>query len=179
MISGHPDHDEDARNIIHGIIGKATEAGELLEALQRTVIYGDKFDFPNVNEEQGDGFWYDAVLARATGTTFEEIQKTNIAKLRHRFPDNFTNYDANNRDLSGERQILEGGLIGPLPEILQEFLTFQNCRGTSGSFGTVEDKTSFEGLVVTLTGPSGCGKTVAAGKIAKILPNSKIVDAQV
>ena len=104
-----PEDDEAARNIIHGIIGKATEAGELLEALHATTVRGLPFDFANAIEEVGDGFWYDALLARACGRTFEGIQRINIAKLRNRFPNAFTEYDANNRDLFGERRILEEG----------------------------------------------------------------------
>lgn len=107
-ISERPNDDEKARNIIHAIIGKATEAGELLEALSAVVDNGASFDVANAGEEIGDGFWYDALLARACGLTFDGIQRTNIAKLRHRFPDRFTEYDANNRDLFGERRILEG-----------------------------------------------------------------------
>ena len=108
-ISANEADDEKARNIIHAIIGKATEAGELLEALHATAIRGETFDVANAGEEIGDGFWYDALLARACGLTFDGIQRTNIAKLRHRFPDRFTEYDANNRDLFGERRILEEG----------------------------------------------------------------------
>jgi hypothetical protein len=120
-ISNHPDEDGKARNIIHAIIGKATESGELLEALQATAIEGKPFDVANAGEEVGDGFWYDALLARACGLTFEGIQRTNIAKLRHRFPDRFTEYDANNRDLFGERRILEGDGSGEvLPECSNE-----------------------------------------------------------
>ena len=107
-ISDHPEHDAAAVNVIHAIIGKATEAGELLELLHATAINGEVFDVANAGEEIGDGFWYDALLARACGLTFDGIQRTNIAKLRHRFPDRFTEYDANNRDLFGERRILEG-----------------------------------------------------------------------
>ena len=106
-ISDHPEDDEKARNIIHAIIGKATEAGELLELLHATTTSGETFDVANAGEEIGDGFWYDALLARACGLTFNGIQRTNIAKLRHRFPNAFTEYDANNRDLFGERRILE------------------------------------------------------------------------
>lgn len=108
-ISDVPEEDEKARNIIHAIIGKATEAGELLELLHATAVNGEPFDVANAGEEVGDGFWYDALLARACGLTFDGIQRTNIAKLRHRFPERFTEYDANNRDLFGERRILEEG----------------------------------------------------------------------
>ncbi len=107
-ISDHPDRDAAAVNIIHAIIGKATEAGELLEALS-AAAEGEAFDAVNALEEVGDGFWYDALLLRAIGSNFGEAQSVNIAKLRRRFPNAFTEFDANNRDLFEERKILEQG----------------------------------------------------------------------
>lgn len=107
-ISDHPEHDAAAVNVIHAIIGKATEAGELLEALA-AVANGEAFDAVNAIEEVGDGFWYDALLLRAIGSNFGEAQSVNIAKLRRRFPNAFTEFDANNRDLFEERKILEKG----------------------------------------------------------------------
>lgn len=95
-------------NVIHAIIGKATEAGELLEALS-AAAEGEAFDAVNALEEVGDGFWYDALLLRAIGSNFGEAQSVNIAKLRRRFPNAFTEFDANNRDLFEERKILEKG----------------------------------------------------------------------
>lgn len=99
----------DGVDLIHGIIGKATEAGELLEALLAcwSDIEAGGIDRTNLMEELGDGQWYDAILAKALGFTFEEVQQINIAKLRARFPNRFTEYDAENRDLAAERQILE------------------------------------------------------------------------
>jgi hypothetical protein len=95
-------------DIIHAIIGKATEAGELLEALL-AASHGNGFDVVNGIEEVGDGFWYDALFLRAVGSSFEESQRINIQKLRARFGEKFSEYDANNRDLFKEREILEAG----------------------------------------------------------------------
>lgn len=106
-ISEHPSKDKKAKDIIHGIIGKATEAGELLEALIKVIDEGQELDLPNVGEEIGDGLWYDAMLLRAIDSNFGEVQAINIAKLRQRFPNRFTEYDANNRNLAQEREILE------------------------------------------------------------------------
>lgn len=94
-------------DLIHAILGIATEAGELLEALHRFVLDKEGFDVVNLKEECGDLFWYQAILADATDNTFEGIQTTVIAKLKKRFPDKFTEEDANNRDLVAEREILE------------------------------------------------------------------------
>lgn len=94
-------------DILHSIIGKATESGEQLEALFDAAVYGKPFDIPNAIEEVGDGQWYDAILANALDFTFEDAQRINIAKLRQRYPDKFTAFDAINRDLPAERKILE------------------------------------------------------------------------
>ena len=98
---------------IHGIIGAATECGELLEALSLALRDGSELDAVNIKEETGDVFWYLAILAKSQGFTFEECQETNIAKLRKRFPDKFTEYDALNRDLNAERNVLENKPTAP------------------------------------------------------------------
>lgn len=94
--------------IIHAIIGLATEAGELLEHLAQW-MNGDvgEFDLVNLKEEAGDCAWYMAVLAKAAGFTFDEMLQINIDKLRKRYGDKFNAFDANNRDLTAERAVLE------------------------------------------------------------------------
>lgn len=96
-------------DVLHAIIGKATEAGELLELLFKTIHHGVAFDKFNFCEEIGDGMWYDAIGLTAVDVVMEDVQRVNIAKLRARFPNKFTEYDANNRDLVTERKILENG----------------------------------------------------------------------
>lgn len=93
--------------ILHSIIGIATEAGELLELLKAVVFENKQFDDVNFIEEIGDGFWYAAIGLNAVNCNFHEAQSRNIAKLRHRFPNAFNEYDANNRDIFAERKILE------------------------------------------------------------------------
>ena len=104
-------NDAQGAAIIHGIIGAATEAGELLEALYASTIDGLVFDPVNMGEEVGDVFWYFALLAKACDFTFEESQRTNIAKLRMRYGEKFSEFDANNRNLKAERSILEHGEV--------------------------------------------------------------------
>jgi len=103
------EEDKYGEYVIHAIIGAATETGELLEALQKVIIKGEAFDEVNMREEVGDVFWYLAALAHTCNFTFEDAQRVNIAKLRARYPNKFTAFDANNRDLFGERRILEEG----------------------------------------------------------------------
>ncbi len=103
----------DAINFIHGAIGLATESGELLELLRDT-LDAKPLDKTNLKEEVGDGKWYMAILATVGGFIWGDDERTNIAKLRARFPDRFTEYDANNRDLTAERAILEGDAVNQL-----------------------------------------------------------------
>jgi len=61
----------------------------------------------NAREEAGDLLWYLALIARALGTDLETIARTNIEKLRTRYPGKFTAEAALNRDLEAERKTLE------------------------------------------------------------------------
>lgn len=101
----HDDANSSVR-LLHGILGVATEAGEMLEALRKG-LNSEGFDTVNLFEECGDNQWYIAAMLRVMGKTFTDAEVTNIAKLRKRFPNKFTEFDANNRNLMGERTTLE------------------------------------------------------------------------
>lgn len=102
--------DENLIRILHAAIGIATESGEFLDALKKHIFYGKPLDLVNLAEEVGDMFWYLAVAASALGhEDFNSIMETNIAKLRERYGDKFTEFDALNRNLAAEREILERG----------------------------------------------------------------------
>lgn len=101
-------HDFD-RHMLHAAIGIATESGELLDALKKSIFYGRELDRTNLIEEMGDLFWYCAIMCHQLGVSFEDVQQVNIAKLRKRYGGAFTSEAAINRDLEAERQILEDG----------------------------------------------------------------------
>lgn len=99
-------------DLLHAIIGKSTEAAELLEAILTPICGVDKpVDHVNILEEIGDGFWYDGIALEALGASFEMVAGMNNAKLRKRFPNKFTEADAINRDLKGERKTLENSAV--------------------------------------------------------------------
>jgi len=93
--------------ITHAAFGLVTEAGELLDALKKSMFYGRELDVTNIKEEAGDILWYLAILFDEIGTDFETEQARVIAKLRARFPEKFTERSAFVRDLPKERQVLE------------------------------------------------------------------------
>lgn len=96
-------------DIIHGIIGVATEASEIAEILLTHLrTEGETLDTVNLKEELGDVMWYIAMILRSLDTSFEEIMEMNIRKLYARFPEKFDTHYAVNRDLPKERATLEG-----------------------------------------------------------------------
>lgn len=111
-MSHHPD--VVSVDILHGAIGISTEAGEILDAVKKSIFYGKPFDLVNLQEEIGDCFWYLAILAKEAGMSFEDIQTQNVAKLKKRYPEKFTEEKALNRDLGAEREVLEGGSKPPI-----------------------------------------------------------------
>ena len=94
---------------MHAAIGLCTETGELQDGFKKHIYYGKPLDKVNIKEELGDKLWYIALMCDWLGCTVEELQQMVIAKLRKRYPEKFTEYDAQNRDLDGERKILEKG----------------------------------------------------------------------
>ena len=91
---------------LHAILGLTTEVGELADIWKRRIFYGRAIDPVNAREEIGDVLWYLAILCDFFGTTLADEQARNIAKLRARYPDKFTEHNALCRDLASEREVL-------------------------------------------------------------------------
>ena len=99
--------------LLHAIVGIATESTELCEALYNALT-GGEVDLVNLREENGDINWYQAIFYDAMEELgfeghWDDDLETNIAKLKARYPDKFTNENAINRDLETEKDILEKG----------------------------------------------------------------------
>lgn len=96
--------------LLHAAIGIFTEAGEILEAMLASVESGKPVDEVNLLEEVGDLNWYIAILLDECGGDLDRVLNLNIAKLKARYPEKFTNELADNRNLVEERKILEGAV---------------------------------------------------------------------
>lgn len=94
--------------LIHAALGLGTETAEIQDALKKHIFYGKPLDKVNLAEEMGDVFWYLAILADELGVSFEETMEKNIAKLKKRYGEKFTEDKAIHRDVVAERKILEG-----------------------------------------------------------------------
>lgn len=93
--------------LIHGILGKITEALELAPVLIRALSY-DEFDQVNLIEEMGDDAFYTALVEHAAAIVPGEVVRRNVNKLGNRYKGGrFTQEEALNRDLGRERAALE------------------------------------------------------------------------
>lgn len=75
---------EDAHRM-HMAIGISGEAGELLDAIKKHVIYRKPLDVENVIEELGDLEFYMEGMRQGLGITREECLRANVAKLSKRY----------------------------------------------------------------------------------------------
>ena len=100
----------DPKNIdlLHATMGMSTEANELVDQMKKVIFYGKPMDTANIVEELGDVLFYVAIVCRELNVSMERIGEINIAKLKKRYPDAFSEENALNRDLDAERKILEG-----------------------------------------------------------------------
>lgn len=93
--------------LIHYSLGLAGEAGEIVDAVKKTLRDGKPLDRVNLIEEAGDILWYLTNLLTALDSTLEDAAAANIAKLDKRYPQGFTEAGGINRDTQAERRILE------------------------------------------------------------------------
>ena len=100
-------NDDGTKRLLHAGIGLSTESGEFLDALKKHIYYGKELDRVNLAEEMGDIFWYLAIACDELGVEFESLMEKNIAKLKARYGDKFSEKSAEQRDLKTEREILE------------------------------------------------------------------------
>lgn len=98
---------DDILDLLHGVMGISTEAGEIMDNLKKCLFYGKPIDRVNLIEELGDLMWYIAIMCDSIDIELETVMNHNIAKLRKRYPEKFSEDKALNRDLGAERKILE------------------------------------------------------------------------
>ena len=99
--------DYNGNRLIHACMGMQTETAEFTDALKKSLFYGKTLDTVNLKEELGDLLWYVSIAMDELGTTYEAEMQRVINKLKLRYPEKFTEENAENRDLVKEREILE------------------------------------------------------------------------
>lgn len=93
--------------LIHGVLGKITEALELAPILVDLLSDKSDFDVVNLVEELGDDEFYTALTCHAAGRERSYVRYRNVKKLGKRYKGGrFTVGEALNRDLGAEREAL-------------------------------------------------------------------------
>ncbi|KGM36200.1 hypothetical protein P409_00240 [Inquilinus limosus MP06] len=94
-------------DLLHGVVGLATELGELITPLVNEWMKDEEIDRVNLVEEIGDLLWYQALVLKVLGSDFATASDKVVNKLRIRYPEKFTEDQALNRNLEEERAVLE------------------------------------------------------------------------
>lgn len=82
-------------DLLHAILGIASEAGEMLDNVKKRIIYRKTLDIQNLKEELGDLEFYMEQLRQIINVTREETLKLNMEKLALRYKDyNYSNEQA-------------------------------------------------------------------------------------
>ena len=78
--------------LLQGVMGMSGEAGEALDIVKKIMFQGHELNEAtkeHLIRELGDVLWYVATTAEALGVPLETVMRTNIDKLRTRYPKRF------------------------------------------------------------------------------------------
>jgi NTP pyrophosphatase (non-canonical NTP hydrolase) len=84
--------------VIQAAFGLTGETGEVTDILKKILFHSHDFDREALVKETGDCLWYLAELCSAWGITLDEVARTNVAKLRARYPVAFDEERSRNRN---------------------------------------------------------------------------------
>jgi NTP pyrophosphatase (non-canonical NTP hydrolase) len=76
--------------LLDAAAGLAEEGGEVLGLVRKHAYMGHALDRDRVVKELGDALWCLAACATAAGVSLEAVAEANIAKLRARYPDGYS-----------------------------------------------------------------------------------------
>lgn len=91
-----PMHSE-IEDLLHAAVGISGEAGELLDAVKKTWVYGKRLDSVNIIEELGDIMFYVQMAALNQNISLADIMNLNMVKLQLRYPTGYTDQAALDR----------------------------------------------------------------------------------
>ena len=86
--------DQTQKDLLHMTLGIAGEAGELVDAVKKHVIYDKDLDLGNVIEELGDLEFYLEGFRDALGLSRDCIVSYNMEKLAERYLVSYSNKEA-------------------------------------------------------------------------------------
>lgn len=78
-------------------LGLSGESGEYAEDIKKHIFHGHEYSQTRISKELGDIAWYLARACEANGLRLGDVLEENIAKLRVRYPEGFSNERSINR----------------------------------------------------------------------------------
>ena len=86
------------QRLLDAAAGLAEEAGEVLGLVRKHLFMGHALDAARMTIELGDALWCLTTVAGAIGVSLEDVAAANIAKLRKRYPDGYSDAKSVGRD---------------------------------------------------------------------------------
>ena len=78
------------QRLLDATAGLAEEAGEALGLVRKHAFMHHELDVARLVTELGDALWCLTAAAGAIGVSLEEVAAANLAKLRRRYPDGYS-----------------------------------------------------------------------------------------
>lgn len=72
--------------LLHASLGITGEAGEVADAVKKSIFYNRPLDIDNIVEELGDIMFYVQAMAGLVGSDLESVIEANYTKLAKRYP---------------------------------------------------------------------------------------------
>lgn len=99
-LADYPPEEMKLKQSVMGL-GIAGEAGEVADLIKKHVGHGHDLDRNKLVKELGDVLWYIAAIATLNGLSLADVAITNVAKLRLRYPEGFSEEASRNRKDGG------------------------------------------------------------------------------
>jgi hypothetical protein len=93
------------------VISTVWATGEFNDLIKKHLFYGREFNFDKATKLLKQLCMAISGICVCAGKTPDEVREVNIAKLKSRYGQKFTEAAALNRDLETERKILEGEIV--------------------------------------------------------------------
>ena len=78
------------QRLMDAAAGLSEEAGEVLGLVRKHLFMGHPLDAARLTIELGDALWCLTTVAATAGVSLEDVATANIAKLRKRYPDGYS-----------------------------------------------------------------------------------------
>lgn len=97
LIESHDWNAEDIGGILNASLGLSGEVGEINDMIKKWAFHGHGLSMEEAEKEIGDILWYVAMMCRSFGFDMQAIAEQNIAKLKKRYPEGFSEEASRNR----------------------------------------------------------------------------------